>query len=585
MEVSTTAAEASQNGEWQEEIADDKQSSAKNRLSAKNGQESEVVYSTGLSEDDKYERRHDELKPPTAPSDDQHDSLCYHPLETEGKTGRKGNKDDERRQHGTDERQPGTTSQLAVCSRMPHPVEHIRGPLIRSTPPTPRQLPSSGSLSLDHTSAGSIRVPLERLERDRPDLRKYFEHSVVHMDYLVNQVCCLENCSSTTKANTSSGSASAGQLCSLWSARVAGVELMLTGLLPASEDERKILAKLASSIRLHIVPGRKIMQPAGEPAAAWENRCWCLACGCNWHPLAECPLVVRLVRRMIDEGWEVSFEKGFCLRCGYLGHSAENCRARLDPFFRRLWKGYKAGHRRWSCLEFVFPDVPLEPLAADLRAQGYTRELQDIPRHPMSQDQQQNFCLSSRRCSASCCENTPRFSSSRPPQPSAALPTILGEQLAIPEPAAHAASNPLRLMLCVTAWMNVCSFGAQELSLLGHRLEWRVSRQASLPFGGFHELGVHDHFAALTALDPRVAAAVQHYSQCRHSAPSGTLARHRHHEHRARPSRRRRVAQPSQTRRSRHRTCGNSPSNDPAQTDSKSFLLLALMNLKLFLLV
>ena len=364
----------------------------------------------------------------------------------------------------------------------------------------------SPPLSRSCEDGDDIRVPLERLDADGVDLRTHLSSTVVHLDgigtpqYYTALDKALRDASHHPSADLD------GSAAPLWCVRVAGVVLAVSAVLPEDETERKLLRRLAASVRLRILPGQNVVQKVGSPACAWSNRDWCISCGSTWHPLALCPLIVRLVRHMLDEGKEVSFDKGLCMRCGYLGHTAGYCRTSLDRSYLRLWHAYQARVRRWSCLEFVFPDVPVGPLAPRLLEEKCYR---DMPPNPMSKNAPPlPLCV---RCSRPTGEARALLEEvlerqrhvdlshreddqAKPPECPAetvgVTETGLPDDLVLPEPATLAVRDPVRTLSCVSAWQNWFGYGAQQLSQLGHTLTWRVQRMPSIPFGGFVEYGM-----------------------------------------------------------------------------------------------
>ncbi|KAL8441953.1 hypothetical protein Emed_007443 [Eimeria media] len=383
------------------------------------------------------------------------------------------------------------------------PVRHYRIPAISSRAFEMSPCPPSKELSRGYRDGSPVVVPLAELERDQLDPRPYMSESIVHLDglgfprfrtVLGENHLASEDLTSHLKISAE---------VPLWSCTVGGVEFVLSCSQPVEGDELRLLRRLVASCKVHIAPGARVVQKPGSPACAWSNRDWCIGCGSDWHPLALCPLVVRVVRDMIEKGMEVNFDNGFCMRCGYIGHTSGYCRANLDRTMNRLWQAYCARERRWSCLDVVYPGIELPPLSKALRDEGCSR---DLPL-PGRRAAPLPLCV---RCSRPTGEAREllqevlerqkgeerkrvereqlRGDDEFPLSQSSTL-TRLPDGLRLPEPAVLAATDPVRLMSCVSTWQNWCAFGSQELSTLGHQLVWQVRRMKSLPFGGFPDLG------------------------------------------------------------------------------------------------
>lgn len=339
------------------------------------------------------------------------------------------------------------------------------------------------------------------LRRDCPDLHCYLDPTVVHFAGFGLPACATLQGKCCPAHFDIPVSAVDPRAVVLWTCCVAGVELVLTCAPPAEGATREPLSQFASTLRLHVAPGRKVVQNTGSPACTWSNKAWCIGWGwgCAWHPLALCPLVVRLVRQMVDSNQEVCFDRGFCVRCGSLGHTSGYCEAQLDWAYSKLWQAYTERRRRWSCLEYMFPDVQLGPLAPELVAQGCTKGM-PVPPRPRRVEGESDSPAPRKRRGAEAADSVQ----------SLALPTGPTHsplRLVIPEPAVVAMSDPVRLMSCVSAWQNLCGYATQELALLGHRLKWSVQPQGSLPFGGFRVYGIRLPAALLNAGPPAPAAA------------------------------------------------------------------------------
>ncbi|KAL8441841.1 hypothetical protein Emag_006867 [Eimeria magna] len=382
-------------------------------------------------------------------------------------------------------------------------VQHYRVPAILSRAQGSTPCPPLSDLSRGYRDGSPVVVALIELERDQFDLRPYLSESMVHLDGLgLSRFRSLlgENPLASDDLRSHLKSTSS---VPLWSCSVGGVELVLSCALPVEEVELRRLSRLFAKCRVHIAPGARVVQKPGSPACAWSNRDWCIGCGGEWHTSGLCPLVVRVVRDMVEKGMEVNFDDGLCVKCGYIGHTFGYCHARLDRTMYRLWQAYCARKRRWSCLDLVYSDVELPPLSKTLQEEGCTRELS----FPEQRSVPLPLCV---RCSRPAGEarellqevlerqreeKRKHLERERlqgdddfPLSRSSAL-TRLPEDLRLPEPAALAAKDPVRLLSCVSAWQNWCAYGSQEVAQLAHQLVWQVRRTKSLPFGGFPDLG------------------------------------------------------------------------------------------------
>ncbi|KAL8424260.1 hypothetical protein Efla_002878 [Eimeria flavescens] len=262
---------------------------------------------------------------------------------------------------------------------------------------------------------------------------------------------------------------------------------------------------------LHVFPGRQVLQKPGSAACAESNKDWCIRCGGEWQPLALCPLVVRVIRDMVQEKTDVNSDQGFCVHSGFVRNTSGYFDARLNRLLHCLWQAYCARKRRPSCLDYVHTDVNLPPLARALHAEGCTQELPPAGRRasplPLcvrcsrltGEARELLQEILARHARASVRERL-AWEAEDAFVPSAS--THLPEDFVLPEPALLGMRDHVRLLLCVSASQNWCSFGAQDLKKLGHQQIRRVLRAKSLPFGGFVELG----FRLPRALPPAASA-------------------------------------------------------------------------------
>ncbi|KAL8451750.1 hypothetical protein Emed_001912 [Eimeria media] len=388
---------------------------------------------------------------------------------------------------------------LKVYNNPSKEVPHYRVPVISSKVFKSAPCPPSSKLSRGYRDGSPVIVPLTELERDQHEVRPYLSESIVHLDGLgLPRFRSVLGENPIASADLSSYLGSTGSV-PLWSCSVGGVDFVLSCGLPAEEDEIRLLTRLFAKCQLHIAPRARVIQKPGSPACAWLNKDWCIGCGGEWHPLGLCPLVIRVVREMVEKGMEVNFDDGFCVKCGYIGHNSDYCQARLDRTMQRLWQAYCARKRRWSCLDVVYFDIQLPPLAKALQSEGCTRDLPPPgqPSKPLP------LCV---RCSRPTGETREllqevlerqrgeerkRLERERL-QGDGNLPlsrfselTRLPEELSHLEHAALAAQDPMYLLSWISASQNWWAYMSQELAQLEHQLARQVRRTESLSFGGF----------------------------------------------------------------------------------------------------
>ncbi|KAL8454834.1 hypothetical protein Emed_000013 [Eimeria media] len=174
---------------------------------------------------------------------------------------------------------PPSPSPANDCDDPAPAVPHLRVPAISSRSYGLGPCPPTAELSGGYRDGVPVVVPLEELERDQFDLRPFLSESMIHLDDLGHpRFRSLLGERTLDSGDLRAHLDSSGAVL-LWSCSVAGVEFVMSRVLPAEEKELRRLSRLFSKCRLHIVPGSRVVQKPGSPACAWSNKDWCIGCG------------------------------------------------------------------------------------------------------------------------------------------------------------------------------------------------------------------------------------------------------------------------------------------------------------------
>ena len=166
---------------------------------------------------------------------------------------------------------PASASLAAAVALEPN-SRHLLAPALHSSAAKAKQTSSSCEPARYYADGEPVRVPLENLELDRPDLSLYLDRTTIHLDTLGKEEFCTLHSSQPPPRIAPAELAKDPNAVALWSAAVGGVELVMTLNGLQTEEDKALLAKLAPRLKVHILPQKKIVQKAKSPACAWANR-------------------------------------------------------------------------------------------------------------------------------------------------------------------------------------------------------------------------------------------------------------------------------------------------------------------------